>query len=67
MEGKALFFLDECRTVISTRIKKVLAKVGSKPVMRVNIGFSSLAINAWTSEVIVSLAKRPNSEPVKYF
>ncbi|AAK41920.1 Second ORF in transposon ISC1048 [Saccharolobus solfataricus P2] len=71
MERKALFFLDECRTVISTSIKKVLAKVGSKPVMRVNIGFSSiyviLAINAWTGEVVVSLAKRPNSESVKYF
>ncbi|QXJ27680.1 hypothetical protein J5U23_00547 [Saccharolobus shibatae B12] len=44
LEGKALFFLDECRAVISTSIKKVLAKVGSKPVMRVNIGFSSIYV-----------------------
>ncbi|ADX81693.1 IS630 family transposase [Sulfolobus islandicus HVE10/4] len=71
MEEEALFFLDESRIVISTVIRKVLAKIGSKPVMHVNIGFSSiyaiLAVNAWTGEVVVSLIRRPNSESVKYF
>ncbi len=71
MEGEALFFLDESRIVISTAIRKVLAKIGSKPVMHVNMGFSSLhvflTINAWTGEVVVGILRRTNSESLKYF
>jgi len=48
-----------------------MVKIGSKLVMCVNMGFSSvrvfLAINAWTGEVVVSLVRRPNSESIKYF
>ncbi|WP_420813364.1 hypothetical protein [Metallosphaera hakonensis] len=40
MADEAVYFFDECRAVISTLVKRVLARRGSKPVLRVNTSIS---------------------------
>ncbi|MEX2752608.1 MAG: IS630 family transposase [Candidatus Freyarchaeota archaeon] len=70
-ESTPLVFEDEARRTPTTRIKKVIAKRGSKPAIRINLEhkgvFIFCALGGASCEAFVMLSQKANSDAVKVF
>ncbi|BCS92998.1 hypothetical protein [Metallosphaera javensis (ex Sakai et al. 2022)] len=61
--GRRIAFFDETRVVVGTTVRRCLARRGSRPRIRVNLGFQHfyvfLALDAISRKVLYTLYNSP--------